>query len=80
MKISNKLRSLIKSLATRHTAYCDACDKGDDNGIITWGWMLQKTQKEIGIELCRDDLIEAMMNGAIRRQAKPAREHLKSVA
>lgn len=51
VKMSNKARSVARSLAVTYEAYTDAVRSRDNSGIRIWGELLLKNQNKAGVEL-----------------------------
>jgi hypothetical protein len=79
LRLSAKARAAAKQLAIRFDAFNEACREERYSGIISWGFMLQRAQLELGVEVIKNDHIERMVDMALRKTAKPAREHMKSL-
>lgn len=55
-----------EQLATEYRAFSEALTNNDDLGISVWGKLLLQTQKEIGIEMHSEKLLQSMIRSANR--------------
>lgn len=55
-----------EQLATEYRAFSEAVTNNDDLGISVWGKLLLQTQKEIGIEMHSEKLLQSMIRSANR--------------
>lgn len=79
LRLSAHARAAAKQLAIRYDAFQEACRDNRHSGIISWGFMLQRVQLELGVEVMKNDDIERLVDMSIRATAKPASALLKSV-
>jgi len=54
-------------LATDYRAFSDAVSRKDNLSISVWGNMLMNTQRELGIEMYSEKLLEFMIRSADRK-------------
>ena len=54
-------------LATDYRAFSDAVSRKDNLSISVWGNMLMNTQRELGIEMYSEKLLESMIWSADRK-------------
>jgi len=54
-------------LATDYRAFSEAVSLDSDLSISVWGKMLLKTQRELGIEMHSEKLLESMIRSADRK-------------
>lgn len=54
-------------LATDYRAFGDAVSRKDNLSISVWGKMLLETQKEAGIEMYTEELLQSMIRLADRK-------------
>lgn len=53
-------------LATDYNAFNKAYDSDDHSGTVCWGQMLLETQRELGIEMYTEKLLESILWSARR--------------
>ena len=53
-------------LATDYNAFNKAYDADDHSGTVCWGQMLLETQRELGIEMYTEKLLESILWSARR--------------
>jgi len=54
-------------LATDYRAFSDAVSRKDNLSISVWGNMLLNTQRELGIEMHSEKLLQSMIRSADRK-------------
>ena len=54
-------------LATDYSAFSEAVSRKDNLSISVWGNMLLNTQRELGIEMHSEELLQSMIEQADRK-------------
>lgn len=65
-------KAQAKSLAIRYHAFLDAVAQQDNEGIIVWGPMLEKTQTATRLEMIDPTTINGLVTHARRSSTKQA--------
>ena len=60
-------KAQAERLATDYRAFSEAVSLDSDLSISVWGKMLLKTQRELGIEMHSDELLQSMIRCADRK-------------
>ena len=66
-----------KSLAVAYEAFNEAKDERNDNGVMTWGYILKSSQDESGVVLYPHDTLDILINGAKRRLGVPTSDMIE---
>jgi hypothetical protein len=69
-------KSQAERLATDYNAFNKAYDADDHEGVVCWGEMLLSTQRELGIVMYTEELLESILWSA-RRAVKTKRYVVK---
>jgi len=65
--MSTVTKEQAERLATDYRAFSEAVSLDSDISIAVWGKMLLKTQRELGIEMHSEKLLQSMIRSADRK-------------